>query len=292
VAPSGWTRPSPHRIPHIHAVGDAIEVVDRVASRRGPVPLAGPANRQGRALADALFGGPAHTGAVQGTAIVRVFGLTAAVTGANERVLRAAGMRYAKVHLHPNDHAGYFPGAHAIHLKVLFDPEDGRILGAQAVGEDGVDKRIDVLATALRAGLDVEDLTDLELAYAPPFGSAKDPVNLAGMLASNVRAGLTRFWYPEDLDSLPDDAVVLDVRSAKEFAAGHLPGALNVPHTEVRDRLAEVPADRPLRLYCLSGFRSYLAGRVLQQEGWTDVATLAGGVKTLELALPGALVTD
>src|ERR1019366_8244583 len=163
-------------------------------------------------------------------------------------------------------------------LKLLFAP-DGRVLGAQATGNDGVDKRIDVIATAIRAGLTVDDLADLELAYSPPFGSAKDPVNLAGMVASNLLTG--------DLPRADPRAVLLDVRSAAEFRSGHLPGALNIPHTELRQRLGEIRRDRPLLVYCASGFRSYLALRLLRQHGWPDVRSLSGGLSTLQLELPG-----
>jgi NADPH-dependent 2,4-dienoyl-CoA reductase/sulfur reductase-like enzyme/rhodanese-related sulfurtransferase len=285
--------------PAIWAVGDAIEVTNAVTGAHGPVPLAGPANRQGRAAADAILGrrragraGVIGTAAPQspgvlGTAIVRVFGLTAAMTGPNRAALRAAGIDHHVVHVHPNHHAGYFPGAQQVHL-VLNVGTDGRVLGAQAVGAEGVDKRIDVIATAIRAGLSVDDLADLELAYAPPYGSAKDPVNMAGFVAQNVLEGTLRLWYPWDLDEVLDDALVLDVRSPAEYASGHLPGALNVPHTKVRERLEEIRAaagGRPVRVHCASGVRSYLAHRVLTAAG-LDSANLSGGLLTLRAARP------
>jgi NADPH-dependent 2,4-dienoyl-CoA reductase/sulfur reductase-like enzyme/rhodanese-related sulfurtransferase len=276
--------------PGVYAVGDAIEVVDAVTGAPAVVPLAGPANRQGRAAADHLFGrsgdGRPKRAPVLGTAIVRVFDTVAATTGRPEKALKAAGIPHHAVHLHPGHHAGYYPGARPLHLKLVFAP-DGRVLGAQATGSEGVDKRIDVIATAIRAGMTVHDLADLELAYAPPFGSAKDPVNLAGMAAVNVLAGDLAVWHGTDLDSFPDGSVLLDARSAREYATGHLPGALNIPHTELRDRLAEVPAGVPVRVYCASGFRSYLALRVLRQRGWTDVSSLSGGLATLRLERPG-----
>ena len=283
--------------PHIWAVGDATAVRHAVTGVVGAVPLAGPANRQGRRAADAILGritpGREARG-VLGTAVVRVFGLTAAMTGASQRALQQAGIEHHVVHVHPGHHAGYFPGAEQLHLTMTFAP-DGRLLGAQAVGRAGADKRIDVLATALAAGLTVDDVAELELAYAPPYGSAKDPVNMAGFVAQNVLDGTLRLWYPEDLDKVLDGALVLDVRSAREFAAGHLPGALNVPHTELRERLDEVravAAGRPVRVHCASGFRSYLAHRVLDQAGF-DSANLSGGLLTLQAALPGlALVRD
>ena len=266
--------------PHIYAVGDSVEVTNAVTDQVGLVPLAGLANRQGRAAADHLFGRRDQRPAALGTAIVRVFDITAATTGASEKVLAAQGVPFHKVYLHPNDHAGYYPGAAAIHLKVLFSP-DGRLLGAQAVGREGVDKRIDVFATALRAGMTVDDLAELELAYAPPFGSAKDPVNMAGFMAQNLLRGDVAFWYGEDLPSLPDDAVLLDTRTPREFAREALPGAVNIPHTELRDRLGEIPAGRPVYAYCASGFRSYLAARILMQRGYR-AATLAGGMATMK----------
>jgi rhodanese-related sulfurtransferase len=225
---------------------------------------------------------------VLGTAIVRVFGLTAAVVGPTSRRLSLAGVEHRQVNLHPGNHAGYYPGAEPIHLKVLFSPE-GRLLGGQAVGQDGVDKRIDVLAVALRAGMDVDDLAELELAYSPPFGSAKDAVNMAGFMAQNVLDGTLRTWSPSDLESVTDgSALVLDVRSRSEYARGHVPGALLVPHTELRDRIGEVAAaavGRPVRVMCASGFRSYLAHRVLTAAGF-DSASLDGGMISLLGARP------
>ena len=272
--------------PGVYAVGDAIQVVDAVLGEPASVPLAGPANRQGRAVADHLFGRGGGSIPVLGTAIVRVLDVVAATTGRSEGALRRAGVEVHAVHLHPRHHAGYYPGAEAMHLKVVFRV-DGRVLGAQATGGQGVDKRIDVLATAIRSGMHVDDLAELELAYSPPFGSAKDPVNMAGFLAQNVLAGDVVLWHAAELSGRPDDAVLLDVRSRAEHEAGHLPGSLNVPHTELRERLAELPRDVPVWTYCASGFRSYLASRVLRQRGWRDVRSLSGGLQTLELAAPG-----
>ena len=267
--------------PDVYAVGDAIEVIDAVTGSRASVPLAGLANRQGRAVADELFGHGAQLPATLGTAIVRVFGTVAATTGRSEKSLRAAGIACYAVHLHPAQHAGYYPGAHPMDLKIVFGL-DGRLLGAQATGSEGVDKRIDVLATALRAGMTVDDLAELELAYAPPFGAAKDPVNMAGFIAQNVLTGNLTLWRAVDLDEMSfAGSFLLDVRSAAEFATGHLPGAANIPHTQLRERLNEVPPDTAVRVYCASGFRSYLALRVLRQSGWEDVASLSGGLATL-----------
>ncbi|AZC12420.1 FAD-dependent oxidoreductase [Microbacterium sp. ABRD28] len=275
--------------PRVWAVGDATAAVDAVTGGRRPIALAGPANRAGRLIADDILR-PDSARAVPssvGTAIVRVGSLAAALTGANRASLDAAGTRYRTLHLHPTQHAGYFPGAAQLHLIVHFREDDGLLLGAQAVGEDGVDKRIDVLATAIRSSLTVDDLIDLDLAYSPPYGAAKDPVNLVGMLGENVRTGQLRLWYADDLDEVLASALVLDVRTADEVATGHLPGALHIPHTELRARLAEVAdaADgRPVRVMCASGVRSAIAYRVLVQAGF-DAASLSGGILTLRAAL-------
>lgn len=274
--------------PHIWAVGDAVEVVQAVTGAVGPVPLAGPANRQGRRAADAMLGRRTTPQAtVLGTAIVRVFGLTAAVTGASQAALGRAGVAHEVVRIHPGHHAGYFPGAEQVHLVATFAP-DGRLLGAQAVGHAGVDKRIDVLATALRAGMTADDLAELELAYAPPYGSAKDPVNMLGFVAQNVLDGTMPQWHPTDLDDVLADTLVLDVRSAGEFDRGHLKGALHIPHTELRDRLDEVrtaAAGRPVSVHCASGVRSHIATRVLLAEG-LDARNLSGGWLTLIAVRP------
>ncbi len=208
------------------------------------------------------------------------------MTGATERTLTRLGRAFTKVHIHPNGHASYYPGTHAMHLKVIFDPADGRLLGAQAVGVDGVDKRIDVLAVAIRAGMTIEDLEHLELAYAPPYGSAKDPVNMAGFIGGNVMRGDVALWYAEEWPDLPADAVLLDVRSALEHADWSIPGSILIPHKELRARLDEVPAGRPVYVYCRSGFRSYLAQRILVQSGWPDARTLAGGELTFRAVHP------
>lgn len=268
--------------PGVWAAGDATASTDPVGIVR-PVALAGPANRAGRQVADDIFGipGARPLPAPLGTAIVRVGELTAATTGANRADLDLVGAPYRTVHLHPNQHAGYFPGATPLHL-VAHIGEDGAILGAQAVGHDGVDTRIDVLATAMRAGLSAEDLIDLDLAYAPPFGQAKDAVNLLGMVAENVRGGRLRLWYA-DVATDVADVLVLDVRRPDEFAAGHLPGALNIPHTELRGRLDDVrdaAAGRPIRTLCAAGVRANIAYRILANNGF-DATSLSGGMQTL-----------
>ncbi|MBS1905695.1 MAG: FAD-dependent oxidoreductase [Actinobacteria bacterium] len=276
-------------LPDVYAAGDAVLSVDAVTGLRRPVALAGPANRAGRAIADHILR-PASARPVPspvGTAIVRVGGITAALTGANSAALREAGIEADTLHLHPTQHAGYFPGATQMALVVHIRRGDGLLLGAQAVGRDGVDKRIDVLATAIRTGLTAADLIDLDLAYSPVYGSAKDPVNLAGMVGTNVLDGTLALWYAQDWERLRQQALILDVRSAAEYAAGHLPGALHIPHTELRDRLDEVraaAAGRPVRALCGSGVRSHIAHRLLTQSGF-DSASLSGGMLTARAVL-------
>jgi len=266
----------------IWAVGDAVEVTDLAREAPALIPLAGPANRQGRIAADAIFGRKSRYTATQGTAIVKVFDLAFAMTGASETALARARRSYRRIYVHPGDHASYYPGAHPISLKLLFDPEEGRILGAQAVGAAGVDKRIDVIAVAQRAGLTVFDLEDVELCYAPPFGSAKDPVNMAGFVASNVLRGDAALWEPEELETLQADQVLVDVRSAREFAAGTIPGAVNVPVDDLRAAIGGLPREKELLLFCQVGFRGYVAARLLSQRGFR-VRNLSGGYKRYEM---------
>lgn len=279
------------RVPHVWATGDATVSTDAVTGIRRPVALAGPANRAGRRVADAMLR-PENARDIPpplGTAIVRVGGMTAALTGANRAALDAAGIDYRTLHLHPNQHAGYFPGASQIHLVVHVRADDGLLLGAQAVGAEGVDKRVDVLATAIRARMHVTDLIDLDLSYSPPYGQAKDAVNLIGMVGENVLNGTLRLWYAQECEDVCRDALVLDVRSPGEFASGRLAEAVNIPHTELRGRLHEVreaAAGRPVRVLCASGVRSAIAHRVLAQAGF-DSASLSGGMLTLR-SLAGA----
>jgi NADPH-dependent 2,4-dienoyl-CoA reductase/sulfur reductase-like enzyme/rhodanese-related sulfurtransferase len=274
--------------PHIWAVGDAVEVIQAITGARIPVPLAGPANRQGRRAADSICGHrTTPQAAVLGTAIVRLFGLTAATTGANQATLRRAGIEHEVVHIHPGHHAGYLPGSEQVHLVASFSP-DGTLLGAQGVGRAGVDKRIDILATAIRAGMTADDLAELELAYAPPYGSAKDPVNMLGFVAQNVLDATMPQWQARDLDNALATTLILDVRSRTEFAQGNLYGSLNIPHLELRQRLGEVAtlADgRPVSVLCESGVRSYLATRVLLAEG-IPARNLSGGWLTLRSVHP------
>lgn len=271
--------------PDIFAVGDAVETVDFVTGDRTQVPLAGPANRQGRLAADNAFGRAARFRGAQGTAIVGFFGHAAAMTGASEKTLKRLGRDYRKVYVHPAHHAGYYPGAEGMTLKMLFDPATGKILGAQGVGGAGVDKRIDVLAVAIQAGLTVEALEETELCYAPQFGSAKDPVNMLGFVAAGLRRGDHPQVDWEAIAAGGADRFLLDVRTPDEFNAGHIPGAVNIPVDELRERLGEVPAGKPVVAYCQVGMRGYLATRVLMQAG-RQVANLSGGYRTFRLHVP------
>jgi len=273
--------------PDIYAVGDVIEVKDVISGDPTQIPLAGPANRQGRIAADNIFGRFSRYRGTQGTAIVGVFERTAAMTGASEKVLRRAGRAYRKVYIHPAHHAGYYPGAEAMAVKLLFCPNTAKILGAQIVGGAGVDKRIDVLAVAIQAGMTVYDLEEMELAYAPQYGSAKDPINMAGFVAG----GLLRGDHPQiDLDivlSTPtaERPFLLDVRTPQEFTSGHIPDAINIPVDELRNRLSELPRDRRIAAYCQVGQRGYVATRILLQSGF-DVVNIGGGYKTYLLYRP------
>ena len=274
--------------PSIYAVGDAIEVRDVVIGQETILPLAGPANRQGRVAAEAIAGRATRFRGVQGTAIVGVLGLTVATTGASEKGLRRAGVTdYGVVYLHPGHHAGYYPGATPIRLKLLYAGGDGHVLGAQAVGHEGIDKRIDVIATMIQMGGTVYDLAQTELCYAPQFGAAKDPVNIAGMMATNALRGDMPLADWSQLGSTP--AVLLDVREPDEFARGHLEGAVNVPLSQLRKRIEEVPRGRPLWVYCAAGQRAYFAQRLLMQQGW-DVRNLSGGFTTYTLLREAGLL--
>ncbi len=269
--------------PDIFAVGDAVEVSDFVGGFDTLIPMAGPANRQGRIAAENALGGSALYKDTQGTAICKIFKLTAAATGLNEKTLKRIGMPYEKIYIHPTAHAGYYPGATPLSIKLLFDPTDGRILGAQAAGAKGVDKRIDVLAVAIRAGLTVQDLADLELSYAPPYGSAKDPVNYAGFVASNVINGDMPIAHTADFLAVTSDQLVLDVRTDAETAVGSIPEAVHIPVDELRGRLGELPKDKELLVYCKVGLTGYIASRILTQKGF-KCRNLSGGFETYQAA--------
>jgi rhodanese-related sulfurtransferase len=270
----------------IWAVGDAVEVRDIVTGHWTLLPLAGPANRQGRIAADAILGRDARFRGVQGTAVCSIFGLTIASTGPSEKTLKRLGLwgepaRYEKIYLHPGHHANYYPGATPITMKLIFSKEDGQVVGAQAVGKEGVEKRIDIISMAIQKKSTVFDLEETELCYSPQFGSARDPVNIAGMIAANVMRGDARIIQWEDVKG--NGAFILDVRNPDEFKAGHIDGAVNIPLNELRDRINELPADQEIWTYCAVGQRSYYAARALVQFGF-NVKNLSGGFRTFILS--------
>lgn len=264
----------------IYAVGDAVEVVDYINGQKTMIPLAGPANRQGRIAANNIMGRKEKYQGTLGTSIVKVFDYTAAATGNNEKTLDRLGVPHEVVHIHPSSHASYYPGATPIALKLIFDKETGKIYGAQAVGTDGVDKRIDVIATAIKGGLTVEDLTHLELSYAPPFSSAKDPVNMAGYVATNILNGDLEQVQWHEIDAIVSQGgLLIDVREPVEREFGYIQGSINIPLNELRNRLDEIAKDRTVYVSCQVGLRGYLASRILKNHGY-DVKNVDGGWKT------------
>jgi NADPH-dependent 2,4-dienoyl-CoA reductase/sulfur reductase-like enzyme/peroxiredoxin family protein/rhodanese-related sulfurtransferase/TusA-related sulfurtransferase len=266
-------------LPDVYAVGDAIEVIDFVNGSKTAIPLAGPANKQGRIAADNVAGLQTSYKGTQGTSIIKVFGLTGASTGNNAKTLQRLGIPYHVTFVHPNSHASYYPGSVPLTIKLLFG-HDGLILGAQAVGTDGVDKRIDDIATVIHFRGTVADLSELELAYAPPYSSAKDPVNMAAYTAENILSGRTTTFTPNDLDSRPlDNSILVDVRTPIEHDNGHIPGSVLIPVDDIRSRLHELDASKEIWLYCQVGLRGYTAARILQQKGY-KVRNLTGGYKT------------
>jgi NADPH-dependent 2,4-dienoyl-CoA reductase/sulfur reductase-like enzyme/rhodanese-related sulfurtransferase len=273
--------------PDIFAVGDAVETTDFVLDTPTQVPLGGPANRQGRIAADNAMGRDSNYRGTQATAVLGLFDLTAAMTGASEKTLARMGKAFERAYVHPTHHAGYFPGAQRMHLKLLFEPETGRILGAQAVGKAGVDKRIDVIAMAIQAGMTVFDLEEAELCYAPQFGSAKDPVNMAGFVAAGKLRGDQPQIEIDAIMTMPegDRPLIVDVRTAAEFAKGGIPGAVNIPVDELRNRLEELPRDREIATYCQVGQRGYLATRILLQRGF-QAMNIDGGYETYRCFFP------
>ena len=266
--------------PDIYAVGDAAEIEELVTGSKANIPLAGPANKQGRIAADNIAGISSSYKGTMGTSVLKIFDITAASTGINERRARAMSLKYDKVILSPSSHASYYPGGKVMTMKVLFDPDKDRLLGAQIIGYDGVDKRIDVIATALRAGMRASELAALELAYAPPYSSAKDPVNMAGFIIENVINQKVRHFFYDDIPSLQkkDDAFLLDTRTMREYTAGHAPGFINIPVDELRERLNEVPCDKTVYVMCQSGLRSYIACRILSAHGYRCF-NFAGGYR-------------
>ncbi len=278
---------------HIYAVGDAIEIVDFVTGKKGYVPLAGPANKQGRIAADNICGIKSSYKNTLGSSVLKIFDMTVAMTGVNERTAQAAGLDYDKVYTYSQSHASYYPGGHGISIKTLYEKGTGKILGAQLVGYDGVDKRCDVIATAIRAGMTAYDLTELELCYAPPFGSAKDPVNFVGYVIENTLTGKVKNFFWNDVEKLPRDGSVtlLDVRTPSEREAGHIPGFIHIPLDELRQRAGELPQDKPVYIHCHSGLRSYLACRMLTGLGY-DCYNLSGGWRFYEIAVNDKLTPD
>jgi len=266
--------------PSIYAAGDAVQVTHFVTGEEVLIPLAGPANKQGRIAADNIAGRTSQYRGTQGTAIAQVLGLVVAVTGANEKMLRKINRPARACYYHPNSHAEYYPGAEEMSVKLIFEPEQGRILGAQIIGRGGVDKRIDVLATAIRAGMSVWDLQELELSYAPPFSSAKDPVNIGGYIAGNIQVGDNPIFYWDQVADLIPGHFLLDVRTKAEADEAAIPGSINIPLDELRSRMAEIPRDRPLYVYCRAGHRAYIAVRILLQQGFREVYNLTGGFLT------------
>ena len=266
--------------PDIYAVGDAVQVKHFVTGEDTLIALAGPANKQGRIAADNICGGDSRYAGSQGSSVIQVFDLTAAVTGINETTAKRLGIQADTVVLSPMSHAGYYPGGKLMTMKVVFEPKTGRLLGAQIVGYDGVDKRIDVLATAIRAGLNGVQLKELDLAYAPPYSSAKDPVNMAGFMIENVTQGLIKQFHLEDVEQLPRDGSVtlLDARTEEEFSQGHVDGFVNIPVDELRERLGEIAPGKPVYVICQSGLRSYIACRILAGNGFTCY-NFAGGFR-------------
>ncbi len=288
--------------PDIYAVGDAAEVIDFMGTvlknqlnngetmnrGRGTVliPLAGPANKQGRIAADNICGRKIKYKGTQGTSIAKVFDMTVALTGANEKLLKELGIEYEKSYTHSSSHAGYYPGSAPMNIKLLFSKSDGKVLGAQIVGYDGVDKRLDVLAAAIRAGMSVYDLQELELSYAPPYSSAKDPVNIAGYVAANILTGDVSIFHWDEVKSLDRSKTLLvDVRSKMEYSLGTIDGAVNIPVDELRDRVGELAPERDIYLFCQVGQRGYLAARILMQMGYRNIKNLSGGYLVYRTAI-------
>ncbi len=267
--------------PDIYAVGDAIEVVDYINGNPTLIPLAGPANKQGRIVANNICGISEEYEGTQGTSILKVFDMTVAVTGNNEKLLKKFGIPYEKSYTHSETHSEYYPGSRAISIKLLFSPDSSRILGAQIVGYEGVDKRIDVLATAIRAGMTVYDLEKLELAYAPPYSSAKDPVNMAGYVASNILKGDHSIIHWNKLKKINKEKTILvDVRHPYEFKRGTIEGAINIPVDNLRNRINEIPKDKNVIIFCKQGLRGYIAYKILKQKGFKNIKNLSGGYLT------------
>lgn len=279
--------------PDIYAVGDAVQVKNFVSGEDDLISLAGPANRQGRIVADNICGGDSRYLGSQGSSVIKVFEMTAATTGLNEKNAKRAGIDADKVILSPMSHASYYPGGKVMTVKVIFEKETYRLLGAQIVGYEGVDKRIDVLATAIHTGMKATELKDLDLAYAPPYSSAKDPVNMAGYMIDNISKGYLRQWFLEDIDQLPRDGSVtlLDTRTVQEYNGGHLEGFKNIPVDDLRERIEEVEKGKPVYVICQSGLRSYIAARILVGNGY-EVYNFSGGFRFYEAVRNDRCLTE
>lgn len=270
-------------IPDIYAVGDAVEVEDFITKSPAFIPLAGPANKQGRIAADNIVGIPSEYTGTQGSAVLKLFDMTVATTGINEKSAKAAGIDYDKTYIYSGSHASYYPGASNMSVKALWDKNTLKILGAQIVGFDGVDKRMDVLAASIRFGAKITDLTSLELCYAPPFGSAKDPVNMLGFVSENIVTGKVKQFFWHDIENLPRDKSVtlLDVRTVTEVSRGKIDGFINIPVDSLREHIGEIPKGKPVYVHCHSGLRSYIACRILAGNGY-NCFNLAGGWRLYE----------
>lgn len=264
--------------PDIYAVGDAIEFANPITGQSMNTYLAGPANKQGRIAANNIVLGnkSQYNGAIN-TAIVKVFDMTVATAGTASKHLKNAGIKHIVSTNHSGSHAGYYPGAKQMAIQIAFSPEDGKIYSAQIAGQEGVDKRIDILSSLIKRGSNIAELVEFEHAYAPPYSSAKDPVNMAGFVAENILLDRLRVFYWDQVSQLPETAFLLDVRTIAEFEAGHIPTAVNIPVDEIRDRMQEIPTNRPIYIYCEAGLRGYLAQRILRQTGYETVANLSGG---------------
>ncbi len=280
-------------VPDIYAVGDAVQVKHFVTEQDAVISLAGPANKQGRIAADNICGLDSEYKGSQGSSIIKLFDMTVSTTGINEQQAGASGYKYEKVILTQNSHAGYYPGARAMTLKLIFEKESFKILGAQIVGYDGVDKRIDVIATAIRAGLRAYELKDLDLAYAPPYSSAKDPVNMAGFVSENIKNGVVKQFYYEDISALRErtDVILLDTRTPFEYMRGRADGFVNIPLDDLRERIGELDKSKKIYVMCQSGLRSYLATRILMQNGF-DAYNFAGGFRLYSTIKNEELLSD
>ena len=280
----------------IYAAGDAVQVKHFVTGEDAVISLAGPANKQGRIIADNICGGDSRYKGSQGSSVLKIFDLTAAATGLNETNAKKSGLDADKIILSPMNHAGYYPGGRLMTMKVVFEKGTYRLLGAQIIGYDGVDKRIDVLATAIRAGMSATDLKDLDLAYAPPYSSAKDPVNMAGFMTDNISEGILKQWHLEDIEEVKNlcregKAALLDVRTVEEYASGHVDGFVNIPVDELRERIVEVEKGKPVYVMCQSGLRSYIASHILEGNGY-DAYNFSGGYRFYSAVMNDRCLTE